>query len=98
MSEREQRLTFRVHAIERMFQRGIDVSDVRCVLNGGEVIENYPEDEPFPSRLILGWREGRPIHIVAADDGKGDETFIITVYEPNPDLWEPGFRRRRSEP
>ncbi len=81
-----------------MFQRGIDDSDVRHVLNGGEEIESYPEDEPYLSRLVLGWVEGRPIHVVAADNDEGDETFVITVYEPSLDLWEPGFKRRRSEP
>ena len=23
-------------------------------LNGGEIIEEYPDDQPYPSRLILG--------------------------------------------
>lgn len=97
-SERGRRLIFRVHAIEIMFQREIDDSDVRHVLDEGEEIETYPEDEPYLSRLVLGWRGERPIHVVAADDNEGGETFIITVYEPTLDLWEPGFRERRNKP
>jgi hypothetical protein len=45
-------LIFRIHAVERMFERDISVEDVRRVLSEGAVIEDYPEDTPFPSRLI----------------------------------------------
>jgi len=48
-------LIFRVHGIQRMFQRGISKDDVRRVLEVGQVIEEHPEDQPNPSRLILGW-------------------------------------------
>jgi hypothetical protein len=85
-----------VHAIERMFQRRIGEEDVRRVLESGETIEDYPEDKPHPSRLVLGWCAGRPVHVVAAENTGSEETFVITVYEPIPDLWEPGFRRRRG--
>ena len=91
------RLVFRVHAIERMFQYGIDEEDVRRVLENGETIKYYPDDTPYPSRLVLGWRVAtRPIHVVAADDTEGGETFVVTVYQPDPELWEPGFRRKKS--
>lgn len=89
------RLIFRTHAVQRMFQRGISVADVRSVLIAGEMIEDYPEDQPFPSRLVLGWRSGRPIHVVAATDAAAHEIIVITVYEPDPSLWDDEFRRRR---
>lgn len=90
------RLVFRVHAIQRMFQRRITEEEVTTVVDSGEVIETYPEDKPFPSRLMLGWSGARPLHVVAADDVEGEETIIITVYQPDPDEWEPEFRRRRG--
>ena len=90
------RLVFRVHAIERMFQRAISAADVEAVLTTGETIETYPDDTPYPSRLVLGWLAGRPLHVVAADNTDADETIVITVYEPDAELWEPGFRRRRE--
>ncbi len=62
------RLIFRVHAIERMFRRRINEEDVRYVLTHGEEIESYPGDAPYPSRLVLGWRGSRPIHVGAAED------------------------------
>lgn len=88
-------LIFRVHAIQRMFERQITIEDVRGVLETGETIERYPDDTPYPSRLVLGWRGRRPLHVVAADVVERDEIVVITVYEPDQALWGPDFRRRR---
>ena len=88
-------LTFRVHAIQRMFQRQINIDDVRHVLATGEVIEDYPDDIPYPSRLVLGWCQSRPIHLVVAENAETQETIVVTVYQPDPTQWETGFRRRR---
>ena len=90
------RLIFRVHAIERMFQRRISEEDVLDILTTGEVIEEYPDEVPYPSRLVLGWKGSRPIHVVVADNLESQESIVITVYEPDPGQWEPGFRRRKS--
>jgi hypothetical protein len=78
--------------MERMFRRRIGEEEVRHVLVEGEEIANYPEDTPHPSRLR--WQGSRPIHVVVSEDAEGDRTFVITVYEPSPDHWEPGFRKR----
>ncbi len=88
-------LIFRVHSIQRMFERGISRDDVRHVIDNGEVIREYPDDTPFPSRLLLGWRENRPLHVVAAynDD---DQIIIITVYEPDPEIWETDFKKKKE--
>lgn len=91
-----ERLIFRVHAVQRMLERGISDVDVRQALHEGEVIEDYPDDTPYPSRLVLGFRGDRPIHVVAADDSEGRQTVIITVYEPEPARWDPTFRRRKG--
>jgi len=47
------------------------------------VIEEYPDDTPYPSRLILGWNGTKPLHVVIADNNEDKETIIITAYEPN---------------
>ncbi len=70
------------------------MEDVRRVLAEGEVIEDYADDTPYPSCLILGWREDRPLHIVAAYNAQEDETIVVTVYEPDPSRWDVTFRRR----
>jgi hypothetical protein len=90
------RLIFRVHAIRRMFQRRISDQEVRHVVETGDTIETYAEDSPYPSRLVLGWYGSRPLHVVVADNAMDRETIVITVYEPNRDQWEEGFRRRRQ--
>jgi hypothetical protein len=89
------RFIYRVHAVQRMFERGVSAGDVRRVLAEGEVIEDYPTDTPFPSRLVLALVDNRPLHVVAADNPNGDETYIVTVYEPGGDQWDPTFRRRK---
>ena len=88
------KITFRVHAIQRMFQRSISADEVRQVLSIGEVIEDYQDDTPYPSNLILGWIKGRPIHVVAAYNSEEEEIVVITVYEPDPQQWDQDFRKR----
>ncbi len=88
------KLICRKHALQRMFQRSIRTEDVAFVLSDGKRIIAYPDDTPYPSRLMLGWRGERPIHVVAADTPEG-ETIVITVYEPDPALWESGFERKK---
>lgn len=90
------RLVFRVHAVQRMAERQVDVDAVRRVLEGGEVIADYPDDTPLPSRLVLGWLGDRPLHVVVGDNHVDRVTVVITVYEPDPTQWEPGFKSRRK--
>ena len=80
-----------------MFERGIRHDDVRKVLEQGRVIEEYPDDKPYPSCLILGWAGNRPIHVVKAENQEENQTIIATVYEPDMFVWEPGFERRREQ-
>ena len=89
------RLVFRIHAIQRMFQRRINIEDVQHILKTGEVIEEYPDDTPYPSRLVLGWSGTRPLHVVVGDNNEDKETIVITVYEPGSNEWEHGFKRRK---
>jgi len=62
----------------------------------GEVIEEYPEDKPYPGVLILGrTKVTRPLHIVCAYNKEENLTIVITVYHPDSDLWIE-YRRRKS--
>lgn len=98
-------ILYREHADDRRAEEGITYEHVEYVLQEGVVLRRYPEDEPYESRLVLGWIEesarlgtydhGRPIHVVAADTPSGI-TWIITVYEPDPDLWEDAFRWKKT--
>ena len=83
------------HAVERMAQRGVSEEAVMHALLTGETIQVYADDTPFPGELILGWREGRPLHIVVATDTRRQRKIVITVYEPHPGQWEADFRRKK---
>lgn len=79
-----------------MFQRRITVEDVRWVVENGETIEEYTDDKPYPSRLILGRVLGRAIHVVIAGDSRPGPMIVVTVYEPDPSLWTADFTKRRK--
>ena len=50
-----------------------------------EVIEEYPDDAPYPSVLLFGsTRADRPIHIVCALDASDGLVVVVTVYQPDP--------------
>ena len=89
------RFVYRVHALQRMFEREIERSVVESVIHSGTTIESYPEDTPYPSRLVLGWDRDRPIHVVVADNLLDEETMVITVYQPDPMRWDASFSRRQ---
>lgn len=66
-----------------------------AILNG-KTVEDYPEDEPYPSCLIYGRTSGgRPLHIVCAYAFEEETAIVITVYEPDPSQWI-DFERRKS--
>ena len=89
------RFVCRVHALQRMFERQIERSMVESVIQSGTTIESYPEDTPYPSRLVLGWDRDRPVHVVVADNLQDEETIVITVYQPDPMRWDSSFSRRQ---
>ena len=89
-------VVFSGHAIQRMFQRSVGKDDVNAVISGGETVADYPDDTPYPSSLLLGFVEGRPIHVVVAWDAGTDTCIIVTAYEPQPEQWEQGFTKRRE--
>jgi len=89
-------MIFRLHAVQRMFQRSISEKDVKYALENGKIIEDYPLDYPYSSRLVLGWVNSRPLHIVLADNVDDGELIVITVYEPELSVWGSDFNRRKS--
>jgi hypothetical protein len=86
---------FTRHAFERVFERAIPPDAVLRIIEEGEVIASYPDDLPFPSVLILGFEGGTPLHAVVARDPESGICFVVTVYQPNRDLWSEDFRTRR---
>jgi hypothetical protein len=90
------RILFLPHAIRQMLRpdRMITPSEVRRVVEEGEVVEDYPEDPRGHSCLLLGLGDGRrPVHVVCAP--KAEYLAIITAYLPDPSGWTGGFKTRR---
>ena len=84
------------HAFERMFQRGIDPDAVARVVASGEVIADYPDDKPYPSALLLGFHGEQPVHAVVAHDPATGDCHLVTIYWPDPAIWDKTFRKRRA--
>ncbi|MDO4555692.1 MAG: DUF4258 domain-containing protein [Lachnospiraceae bacterium] len=91
----EDKVVITNHASERFRQRNIRMKDIRAGVKTGEIIEQYPEDFPFPSCLILGYTcDKRPIHIVMSDEGTSSR--IITAYIPDNNKWKFDFKPRKE--
>lgn len=90
-----QNLVFSRHAIQQMFLRRISQRQVQAVVAYGEVIEENPDDTPFPSYLLFDFVEGRPIHVVLSYDESNDSGYVVTAYIPDTNLWREDFRSRR---
>ena len=87
---------FSDHAITQMFKRKISVDDAKLVIEKGETIAEYSSDRPYPSCLMLAYVDNRPVHIVLGKDEEKERCIVITAYEPDPNIWEPGFKSKRS--
>ena len=83
------------HILVRLLQRGISIEDVESALLNGEIIEQYPEDYPHPSSLILGLtKAGKHLHVVC---GVSDlELWLITSYYPDAEEWESDLKTRKG--
>lgn len=93
-------VVFTRHAIDEMkheeFGR-IYEAEVSEVIGSAKIIKEYPDDTPYPSYLIYGRTQvDRPIHLVCAYNDEDERIIIVTVYEPDPDLWIDFTRRIRE--
>lgn len=88
-------IIFKKHALMRILERKIKSEEIIKALSDAVIIEKYDDDRPFPSCLLLGYSAGRPLHIVLSYDAINESIFIITIYEPSPELWVNGFKERR---
>ena len=61
----------------------------------GEIIKEYPDDTPYPSKLMLGFPKGRPLHVVLSHDAEYETRHIITAYLPDPQLWTEDFKKKK---
>ncbi len=87
-------IVYRLHAIQRMLERNVNNDELRQIINKGKVIEKYVNDSPYPSKLILGKVNNRPLHVVITENNTENKIIVITVYEPDPRKWIKNDERR----
>ena len=89
---------FRVtsHARKEAAEDQLAFKEIYQSVENGQIIENYPNDKPYPSCLIFGTkRNSDPVHSVWAYNDKTQFAVLITVYRPDPDRWIE-FRERKK--
>jgi Domain of unknown function (DUF4258) len=86
------------HGYDEMIQDGIYARDVLAGLNGGIVIEDYPQYPKGPCVLVLQKDgQGKPIHVVwGIPRGQTSPAVVITAYRPDPERWTDDFMRRKE--
>ncbi len=90
------RINMTDHADEELANDEILEEDLFHSVLQGKIIEDYPEDNPFPSCLVYGKdQKSRDIHSVWAYSTKYDIAIVITGYIPDPDRWIDHSIRRR---
>lgn len=83
---------------DKMLRRSVTRADLNAVLAHNEIVEVY-EQHGRVRYVLLGVVDGRPLHIVIAEDDVIDATVVLSVYEPDEEHgWDPGtgFRSRKE--
>ncbi len=78
-----------------MFKRNISVEQVKYAIINGEEIRSYPDDKPYPGKLLLAYENELPLHIVIAQNSFEKKIIVITAYHPGSDIWMDNFKTRR---
>jgi len=89
-------LLYSNHAVKQMFSRNISIQEIEYTLQNGQIIMDYSDDKPYPSKLLLAFCNNRPIHIVCSYNLVEEISVIITAYEPSTDIWENNFKTRKK--
>jgi len=86
---------FSRHAVDQLLKRHISVQEVSEAIASSQIIEDYPNDKYGPSCLLFGMTQHlRPLHIQCSYPSR-PLVKVITVYEPDPDLWI-GLKMRKE--
>ena len=86
------------HANEEAAADRLTLAEIYFSVLHGEIIEDYPTHQPYPSCLILGKTDaGEPVHSVWGYNEATGWAVLITVYRPDPDRWI-DWRKRKRKP
>ena len=93
---RNKRIRITDHADEEAENDKLTFEKIYFSVFNGEIIEDYPDDKPYPSCLIYGETfSGEPVHSVWAFNEQTQWAVLVTVYRPDPDKWTEGRKRRK---
>ena len=93
---REDRVRITDHAYEEASADQLTFDEIYLSVFDDEIIEEYLDDDPYPSCLISGQTfSGNPVHSVWAYNPENGWAVLITVYRPDPSLWI-NYCKRRS--
>lgn len=83
------------HAFDKLRLIDCGFTEFAANLDAAEVIEErlLAGGQLKEVVLLLEWT--RPLHVVVVVDDRHQEERIVTLYEPNPERWVDGYRRRR---
>ena len=82
------RINITRHARQEAKSDSLVLDEILYATHSGEIIEDYPDDKPYPSCLIYGkTSKSEPLHCVWAYDSISGIAVLITVYRPDPDMW-----------
>ena len=89
------RIKWRYHALQRARQRGITRQQAKEVIQIGEIIEEHPDEEPFPKCLLMAEiQPGKPLYVSLVYDEAEDYVYILTVHWLDPNKWDDPWTRK----
>ena len=92
---RSDRVRITDHADLEALADGLSFEEIAHSVAHGEILEDYPDDKPYPSCLIYGDTSGGdPVHSVWAYNQDSAFAVLITTYRPDPDRWVEWRTRR----
>jgi hypothetical protein len=92
------RILWTYHANMRLRVRATTRSQVTQATATYRVVEYYERSDAsryLPSMLVYAEHGGTILHILFAIDRPGESVRVVTVYRPDPALWESDFMRRK---
>ena len=80
----------------RLVQRSLNRELLLNSIGSLEIIEAYEDDKYLPSFLVLGEFPGTVFHAQIATDVAAGNVRVVTMYVPTQEMWDAGFRIRRT--
>ena len=95
---RHNRIRITDHADEAAQADHLSFDEIFVTVFEGEIVEDYPDDKPYPSCLVYGktFKE-EPVHSVWAYNEENGWAVLITVYRPDPKRWIDWKARRPKD-